>query len=208
MRVPRTRGAVSGLVIAILGVWSALIPFIGPSFNYAIGPNQSWHWTSGRLWLSVIPGAVALIGGLILMTSATRPTAAFGALLGVLAGAWLVVGPTVSELWNHGVSQAGTPHGSNGVRVLEQLGWFLAPGALMLYFGAAALGRLSIRSVRDIELAEGGAAAAGAGTAGYAAGTAPADETAAARPATAPGRRRRGFLRRREAGTTTVPPRR
>src|SRR5438309_151092 len=165
MRVPRTRGAVSGLVIAILGAWSALIPFIGPSFSYAIGPDDAWRWTSGRLWLSVLPGAVAFVGGLILMTSATRQTASFGALLGVLAGAWLVAGPTVSELWNHGVSQAGTPHGSNGVRVLEQLGWFLAPGALMLYFGAAALGRLSIRGVRDIELAEGAAAGVAGGTA-------------------------------------------
>jgi hypothetical protein len=207
MRVPRTRGAVSGALIAILGAWSALIPFIGPSFNYAIGPSDAWHWTSGRLWLSVIPGAVAVIGGLILMTSARRPTASLGAVLGVLAGIWLIAGPTVSELWNHGVSQAGTAHGSNGVRVLEQLGWFLAPGALILYFGAAALGRLSIRSVRDIELAEGEAAAAG--TTGYAAGTAPAAaEAPATRQATTPGRRRRGFLRRREAATTTGPPRR
>ncbi len=193
MRVPRTRGAVSGAVIAVLGVWGALIPFIGPSFSYAIGPTDSWHWTSGRLWLSVVPGAVALVGGLMLMSSARRPTASLGALLGVLAGAWFVVGPTVSELWNHGVSQAGVPHGSTGVRVLEQLGWFSALGALILYFAAAALGRLSIRSARDIELAEAEA------------GGAPAAATDAA-PARGPVRRRRGLLGRRDAGTTAGEP--
>jgi hypothetical protein len=186
-------------VIAILGAWGALIPFIGPSFNYAIGPTDAWHWTNGRLWLSVIPGVVAVVGGLILMTSARRPTASFGALLGVLAGAWFVVGPTVSELWNHGVSQAGSPHGSTGLRVVEQLGWFSALGALILYFGAAALGRLSIRSVRDIELAEADAAAAApAGTTAAGTGTAAGTDAPAGRTAAGSGRRRRGLLRRRD----------
>jgi hypothetical protein len=200
MRVPRTRGAVSGAIIALVGAWGALIPFIGPSFNYAIGPNDAWHWTNGRLWLSVIPGVVAVIGGLILMTSARRPTASFGALLGALAGVWFIVGPTVSQLWSHGVSQAGAPHGSNFLQVIEQLGWFLAPGAVILYFGAAALGRLSIRSVRDIELAEAEAGVgAGAGVAGTAAA---ADTPTTGRTGTMAPRRRHGGLLRRRASTT------
>jgi len=141
-----------------LGAWGALIPFIGPSFGYSIGPDDAWNWTNGRLWLSLLPGVVAVVGGLILMLSARRPTASFGALLGVLAGAWFVVGPTVSQLWNDGVSQAGTVHGSDTLQVFEVLGYFLALGALILYFAAAALGRLSVRSVRDIELNEDTAA--------------------------------------------------
>ena len=60
---------------------------------------------------------------------------------------------------NDGVSQAGTPHGSTTTQVLAELGWFLALGALILYFAATALGRLSVRSVRDVELAEETAAA-------------------------------------------------
>lgn len=164
MRVPRTRGAVSGALIALLGAWGALVPFVGPLFGYSIGPDDAWHWTSGRLWLSVIPGAVAVAGGLMLMLSARRPTASFGALLGVLAGAWFVVGPTVSQLWNGGVSQIGTVHGSDTLQVFELLGYYLALGALILYFAAAALGRLSVRSVRDIELNEEAAAEAGTAT--------------------------------------------
>ena len=189
MRVPRTRGAVSGAIIALLGAWGALVPFIGPLFGYSIGPDDAWNWTNGRLWLSVIPGVVAVVGGLRLMLSARRPTASFGALLGVLAGAWFVVGPTVSQLWNDGVSQAGVVHGSNTLQVFETLGYFLAPGVLIVYFAAAALGRLSVRSVRDIEL-EDEAAAAEAGTA------APA----------ASGRYRRGSrpVFRRDRGTTAT----
>ena len=190
MRVPRTRGAVSGTIIALLGAWGALIPFIGPSFGYSIGPDDAWNWTNGRLWLSVLPGAVAVLGGLMLMLSARRPTASFGALLGVLAGAWFVVGPTVSQLWNDGVSQAGTVHGSDTLQVFELLGYFLAPGVLIVYFAAAALGRLSVRSVRDIELEED-AAATGTG--------------ATAAPATTSGRFRRGSrLTRRDRGATTT----
>jgi hypothetical protein len=206
MRVPRTRGAVSGLLVALLGVWGALIPFIGPSFDLAIGPDDAWHWTTGRFWLSVLPGIVAIVGGLMLMLSARRPTASLGALLAVAAGAWFVVGPTVSGLWNHGVSQAGTPHGSSTTQVIAELTWFLGVGALILYLGATALGRLSVRSVRDVELAQESAVEpVGAPTAG-------AETDAAAQPAPAAGstttvRRRRGGvlgLGRQRGGNPTA----
>lgn len=154
MRVPRTRGAVSGLLIVALGLWGALVPFIGPAFDLAIGPDETWSWTSGRFWLSVLPGVVAVVGGLLLMTSARRPTASLGAMLATAAGAWFVVGPTVSQLWNDGASQAGTVHGSDTTQVIAELAYFLGVGALILYFGATALGRLSVRSVRDLELAQ------------------------------------------------------
>jgi len=209
------------MAIALLGLWGALIPFIGPSFDYAIGSTDSWDWSAGRFWLSVLPGVVAIVGGLMLMTSARRPTASLGAMLGVAAGAWFIVGPTVSRWWNDGISQAGTPHGSTTTQVLAELGWFLALGALILFFAATALGRLSVRSVRDIELAEEaraadatapGATATAAGTAP--AGTAPAGTgpgttapagtpagAATGRPAPARtrSRRRGGLLRRRSS---------
>ena len=50
LRMPRSRGAVCGLLLVILGAWGALIPFVGPHFNFAYTPDQDWAWSSARSW--------------------------------------------------------------------------------------------------------------------------------------------------------------
>ena len=135
------------------GAWGALIPFIGPYFGLTIGSDQTWDWSSGRLWLSVVPGVVAFVGGFLLLTSAHRAGAAVGAWLAIAAGAWFVVGPTVSRLWNDGTSAAGAPAGDTNRQVLELLTMFEGLGVLIAVLGAFALGRLAVRGVRDAELA-------------------------------------------------------
>jgi hypothetical protein len=160
MRIPRTRGAVSGVLLVILGAWGALVPFIGHYFNLAVGPDSAWTWAAGHGWLSVLPGAVVFLGGLLLLAARTRPTAAFGAWLGIVGGAWFVVGQFLSELWNHGVPQTGVFHGGTGHRVAEQMLYFTGLGALIVAIAAFALGRLAVRSVADAEYAAAEAAAA------------------------------------------------
>ena len=98
LRVPRSRGALSGVLLVLLGAWGALITFIGPYFHYAFTPDIGWIYTTGRLWLEVLPGAAALLGGLIVLAAATRPAAVFGAWLAALSGAWFVVGRPLSTL--------------------------------------------------------------------------------------------------------------
>src|SRR5439155_1535101 len=71
MRLGRSTGALSGLLIILLGIWGGLIPFIGPYFDYSFGVNSTWHYTSDRLWLEILPGAVAVVGGLLLILAAT-----------------------------------------------------------------------------------------------------------------------------------------
>src|SRR3954468_11597763 len=129
LAMPRRRGAASGLLIVVLGAWCAVRPFVGPLFNLTIGPDNAFDMTAGRFWLSLLPGVVAVIGGLMLMQAANRASAALGAQVAMAAGAWLVVGPTVSMLWNDGVSQAGVPAGGTGRQVLELLLYFYATGA-------------------------------------------------------------------------------
>src|SRR5262245_44482263 len=46
MQMPRSRGAMSGFLLILLGAWGALIPFVGPYFNFAFTPDQEWFWTS------------------------------------------------------------------------------------------------------------------------------------------------------------------
>jgi hypothetical protein len=55
VHIPRSRGALSGFLLVILGAWTAVIPFIGPWFSYAYTPNTSWTWTAARGWLQVLP---------------------------------------------------------------------------------------------------------------------------------------------------------
>jgi hypothetical protein len=165
MRIPRTRGAVSGVLLMILGAWGALVPFIGHYLNLAVGPDTAWQWTAGHGWLSVLPGAVVFLGGLLLLAARTRPTGAFGAWLGIAGGAWFVIGQFMSELWNHGVPQTGVFHGGTGHRVAEQMLYFTGLGALIVAIAAFALGRLAVRSVRDVELAAAEAATADGPTA-------------------------------------------
>lgn len=159
LRVPRSRGAFSGIMLVLLGGWGAVIPFIGQYFHYAYTPDHAWAYTSGRFWLQVVPGAAAAVGGLILLVSANRAWAAFGAWLAALAGAWFVLGPTLSALWvSSGFPRIGVPVGGALLRVVEQIGFFTGLGAVIIFFAALALGRMTVVTARDAQLS---AAAAG-----------------------------------------------
>jgi hypothetical protein len=138
----RTTGATSGLIITVLGIWGALIPFIGPWFSFAFSPDKAWHWTAGRLWLNIIPGAVAALGGLMLMGSVRRGSAGLGGWLALCAGIWFVCGPTVSQLWNHGVPQTGAPLGGRFLRTMEELAFYQGIGVAIAALAGIAMGRL------------------------------------------------------------------
>lgn len=152
-RLPRTRGATSGLLLVVLGAWGALVPFIGPWFKFAFSPDKSWHWTAARGWLEVLPGAVTVLGGLLLLVSASRITTNLGAWLGIAGGAWFIVGPQLAVPLHLG--SVGSPTGSStGLRAIEWLAYFYALGAVILFLSAAAFGRLSVVTVRDLRVAE------------------------------------------------------
>jgi hypothetical protein len=157
---------VAGLAILIAGLWGGLVPFVGPYFHFALGPNHSWTWTSGRFYLSVLPAAAAVLGGLMLLGSGPRAGGKIGALLALAGGVWFAVGPNVSLLW---ASDAyGLPHGPKGTRMLELLTYHTGLGVLIATFAAYALPGLAFRRAavaRDAAAAGTGAAVgAGAGT--------------------------------------------
>jgi len=156
VRIPRSRGAVSGLLLVVLGAWGALVAFIGPALNLTIGPDQTFHMTAGRFWLSLLPGVVVALGGLMTLMSANRATAVLGAQLALAGGIWFLVGPTISHAWSDApgaLGQAGFAKGGEARRTLEVLLYFYGVGAAITAFAAFALGRLSVRSVRDVEYA-------------------------------------------------------
>ena len=164
LRIPRSRGALSGLLLILLGAWGALIPFIGPYFHYAYTPDKAWSYTTGRLWLEILPGVAAVVGGFIVLASARRPLALLGAFVAVLGGAWFVVGNLVSSLWNKGVPAAGVPVGTNIDRLAqEELGFFIGLGVLIVFFAALALGRFAVVGVKEAALADQATDPAGSG---------------------------------------------
>jgi hypothetical protein len=161
LRVPRSRGALSGVALVLLGAWGALIAFIGPHFHYAYTPDTAWTYNTGRLWLEILPGAATVLGGLIVLTAGTRPVAMFGAWLAAMSGVWFVVGTPLSTLWTTGgVPAAGTPVGTTALtRAVEQIGFFGGLGAAIIFFAALALGRFTVLGHREVMLAEEYAAA-------------------------------------------------
>jgi hypothetical protein len=153
VQVPRSRGAVSGLLLIALGAWGALIPLIGPAFGFGLSPDTSWHWTTARFWLQLLPGTVTVLGGALLLLAANRITTSLGAWLGVAGGAWFVVGTDLADLFS--IGSPGTPLGSGrALHALESLACFAGLGAAILFVSAAAVGRLSVRSVRDVRAAQ------------------------------------------------------
>ncbi len=153
MRIPRSRGALGGLAVLLLGIWGALIPFVGPYFDFAYTPDEAWVWSSARGWLQVLPGVVAIVGGLLMLMSRNRAVASFGGWLSVGAGVWFVIGPFMADLLRLG--DIGEPVATSDLkRALLQLTFFYGLGTLIVFFAASSLGRLSVRSSRDIAFAE------------------------------------------------------
>ena len=114
LRMRRSQTAASGMLLVLLGVWGGLIPFIGPYFHYAYTPDKAWDYTTARLWLEILPGAAALVGGALLVTARGRMAAAFGAALAAAAGAWFTLGTVLRpavEPWPAAGRHARRHHG-------------------------------------------------------------------------------------------------
>lgn len=154
------RGRVISVLLMVLGVWGGLVPFVGPYFGYAYTPDKAWAYTSGRLWLSIVPAAAVILGGLLVLVS--DAAAAFGAFLAALGGIWFVLGPLVTayKLSSLGVT-TGSPIASSGalfhpsaMRFLEQIGFFYGLGVVILFFAAVSLGEVIVARMAAKRYAE------------------------------------------------------
>jgi hypothetical protein len=151
--MPRSRGALSGLLLVLLGAWGALIPFFGPNINWAFSGDPAWTWTTAKGWLEVLPGVVAVVGGLILLFAGNRASAVLGGWLAVLAGAWFVVDRTFAPTLR--IGDVGQPVAASDLkRALLEVTYFTGLGVLIVFLGAAALARAAVRHARDVVVAE------------------------------------------------------
>jgi hypothetical protein len=144
MRITRSRGALSGILLLLLGTWGGLIAFIGPYFNYGYTPDVTWTYNTQRLYLQILPGAAAFLGGLLLLISAHRLQALAGACLAAVAGVWFAVGTVFAPLWHSGSPAEGIPVGTTTtIHVAEQIGVFTGLGVVIAIIAAMAIGRLT-----------------------------------------------------------------
>jgi hypothetical protein len=151
--MPRTRGALSGLLLILLGAWGALVPFFGPNINWAYMADPAWTWTTAKGWLEVLPGAVTAAGGLLLLLSGNRASAVFGGWLAALGGAWFVVGRAFASTLN--IGGVGQPAAATDLkRALLEVTYFTGLGALIVFLGGAALARAAVRHARDVVMTE------------------------------------------------------
>lgn len=153
LTIPRSRGAATGFLLILAGLWGALIPFVGPYFDFAYSPEQAWHWTQARGWLEVLPGVVTVLGGLLLLMARNRASAMLGGWLAVAAGAWFVAGRAFTNML--AIGDIGVPAASTPAKTVAlELAFFTGLGAVIIFLGAAAVGRMSVRSVRDARYAD------------------------------------------------------
>jgi hypothetical protein len=143
MRIRRTHGIFGGLLVALLGIWGGIIPFVGPYFNYAFTPDKAWTYTSGRLYLEILPGAGALLGGLLMMGARSRHVALFGSLLAIASGAWFALGNVFAPLWTVANPAGGPASTGTLMRILEQIGFFSGLGVVIVLLAAFVAGRVT-----------------------------------------------------------------
>jgi hypothetical protein len=202
LHMPRSRGAVSGLLLIILGIWGAVVPFVGQYFNFAYTPGQTSAWTTARGWLEVFPGVVTALGGVLLLVSGNRATAMFGGWLATIAGAWFVIGRTLAPTLR--IPGVGQPSAATDLkRALLEIGYFYGLGALIVFLSGAVLARLAVRTVRDAEFASQAELAPAADTSDRVSmpdPAAPTEELNSAAPQSHRREGRGGIFRRRRAG--------
>lgn len=202
--MPRTRGALTGLLLILLGAWGALVPFFGPNIDWAYMADPAWTWTTAKGWLEVLPGVAAAVGGLLVLMSGNRASAVFGGWLAVAGGAWFVVGRAFATTL--GIGDIGQPMAATDLkRALLDVTYFTGLGALIVFLGGAAVARLAVRHARDVVVREpapvAGEAVPAAQPAMYDETSDPAARSDAVAAERAPrGRTGGGLFRRRTGG--------
>ncbi|HLI53314.1 MAG TPA: hypothetical protein VKU88_03230 [Acidimicrobiales bacterium] len=132
-----------GLLALLVGIWAAIAVYVGPYFGYRPTSAAVWTWNTQNWLLHLAPGAAAGVAGLLLLAVGPARRMVLGgaitmpALLLLLAGGWLVVGPAAWPLIESGpaFNSATTSMGS----FLYQIGTTLGPGVVLTMLGGMAL---------------------------------------------------------------------
>jgi hypothetical protein len=131
-----------GLAIVLLGAWAGIVGFVGPEFGYNATTAVAWSWTTTNWLLHLLPGVVAFVAGLMVLSearalSASRGSLAMAGTLTIAAGAWLVIGPVAAHVFQS--APAYGPSTESLAALANKVGADLGPGLLLAAFGAMSL---------------------------------------------------------------------
>ena len=155
----RLTATFAGAFAVVVGAWGGIAPYIGHALRYSADGSATWTWNLQHGLLSLLPGTMAVVGGLLLIAStwarrerdsvlhAVGLTGA-AALLS-LSAIWFLIGASVWPIYftSH-VLAAASP-----IRTLaDTVGYYLAEGFVLAVVagvvGVWAVGSLHTRSNR------------------------------------------------------------
>jgi hypothetical protein len=146
-RVPATARPLAvggiGVLAVLLAAWGGIAAFVGPEFGYQPTSSQSWSWTTPNWLLHLVPGAVGVAAGMVMLAlvagrgSWRRRGLGLAGLAMLAAGAWFVTGPAAWPLFES--SQPYASAASTNMGFLNQLGANLGPGILLAVLAGMAL---------------------------------------------------------------------
>ena len=157
-RLPsRLTATIAGVLAVVVGAWGGIAPYIGHAIRYSADGSASWTWNLQHGLLALLPGSVAVVGGLLLIAStwARRERASVlhtvgltgAAVLLGLSAVWFLIGASVWPIYftSH-VLAAMSP-----VRSLaDMVGYYLTEGFVLAVVagvtGSWAVGSLHKRS--------------------------------------------------------------
>ncbi len=133
-----------GTLLMLLGAWVFLVPLVGPYFNFGFFTSSTWVFSSLHWEMLLGPGLALFVGGL-LMTLPTIRSGSLGGALSLLAGAWLLVGPSLHPIWSGPI--AVTTHHPQWLTSLIWIGYFYGTGAIAVYLSGVLHGMFSRQPV-------------------------------------------------------------
>lgn len=123
-------------IIILLGLFAGIIPFVGPLFDFGMGPEPAWVMTMSRFVRHVLPAAAVVIGGAMLMPRSGSLRAA-GASLAMLGAAWITIAPIVLGRGGEGVPAL--------IDILRPLAYHFGTGVVIAILAGYAAGLLPRR---------------------------------------------------------------
>ena len=128
-----------GVLLALLGIWAALVALVGPYFSFGFDTPSTWRLSERHWTLSIGPGIALLVAGVVIARGGIV-RARLGALLALVAGIWLVTGPFLHGIWS---SESRVIGSEDWKRALLWIGWYVGVGAAALGLASYALGLLA-----------------------------------------------------------------